>query len=68
MTRYFYVITIDTGAGMVSVDSTLHASEVTTRQQRYKAAYADACKKIRASKIDIPDGAPTLFYTCEPDE
>ncbi|MFJ1912666.1 hypothetical protein ACIOGX_12110 [Streptomyces sp. NPDC088147] len=38
-------------------------------QRRYEVAYADACKQIRASTgTDVPDGAPVIFYTCEPDK
>lgn len=68
MTRYFYVITIGTLGGPVSVSNTLHASEVSTRQRRYEAVYAEACKQIRDSGVEIPAGAPVVFYTCEPDQ
>ncbi|MFF1416583.1 hypothetical protein [Streptomyces sp. NPDC058280] len=69
MKRYFYVITIGTHSGPVSVSNTLHAAAVTTAQRRYEVAYAEACEQIgRASGADVPEGAPTLFYTCEPDQ
>ncbi|WP_189106250.1 hypothetical protein [Streptomyces camponoticapitis] len=68
MTRYFYVITIGTPGGPVSVSNTLHASTVSTRQQRYEVAYTEAGKQIRAQGVDLPSAAPTLFYSCEPDQ
>ncbi|MFB6948882.1 hypothetical protein ACFV85_15040 [Streptomyces niveus] len=66
--RYFYVITIGTLGGPVSVSNTMYASTVMTAQSRYEAAYAAAIEQIRGSEVEAPDGAPTLFYSCEPDE
>lgn len=66
MTTYFYVITIHTGLQPASVANLLHAAAESTAQMRYEAIYKGACDAIRGSGIDVPDGAPVVFYRCEP--
>ena len=64
--QYFFVITIETDGGSVSLASILNAGPKSTAQARYEAAYRAVCERTRAKKFYVPDNAAVIFYSCEP--